>query len=102
MYMQTAVDQYYKERTTMAQTRENRSHLDHPVFIACPDPPFKTSFFREHGIKKSGEMSRYFWMFPQFKNKFINTPFTGAEMYMNMSYHLGSDWQIYIVSSSDG
>lgn len=46
--MQTAVIQYSKQRTTMANTRESTSHLDPPVFVACPDPPFKTSFFRDH------------------------------------------------------
>ena len=104
MYMQTAVDQYYEEKTTMAQTRKDTSHLIPPVFVACPDPPFKTSFFREHGFKKSGEMERFFWMLPhRWQDKFRNTSATAMEMYMNMSYHLGSDWQIYIMSPvSDG
>ena len=96
MYMHTALEQYYKykESTSMAQTRENTSHLNPPVFVACPDPPFKTSFFREHGINKSSAIERYFWADPFWQNRFGNISSSAAEMYMNMSYHLGSDWQI--------
>ena len=94
MYMQTAVDQYYEEKTTMAQTRKDTSHLIPPVFVACPDPPFKTSFFREHGFKKSGEMRRFFWNDAFFQNRLNNISLTEEEMYMKMSYHLGSDWRI--------
>ena len=94
MYMHTAVDQYYKEKTTMAQTRINTSHLDPPVIVACADPPFKTSFFKEHGFNKTGEMRKYFWMYRMWKNKLKKTFSTEEEMYMKMSYHLGSDWRI--------
>ena len=62
--------------------------------MACPDPPFKTSFFREHGFKKSGEMRRFFWNDAMFTNRLNNTSLTEEEMYMKMSYHLGSDWRI--------
>ena len=101
MYMDTALEQYYKykESTTMAQTQENSSHSNPPVFVACPDPPFKTSFFREHGLNKSSAIERYFWMSSFWQNKFGSISSNAAEMYMNMSYQLGSDWQIYIVSS---
>ena len=96
MYMHTALEQYYKykESTSMAHTRENTSHLNPPVFVACPDPPFKTSFFREHGINKSSSIERYFWMASFWQNKFGNISSSAAEMYMNMSYHLGLDWKI--------
>ena len=94
MYMHTAVDQYYEEKTTMAQTRINTSSLDPPVFVACPDPPFKTSFFKELGFNKTGEMRKYFWMYRMWKNKLKKTFSTEEEMYMKMSYHLGSDWRI--------
>ena len=94
MYMQTAVDQYYKEKTTMAQYRINMSHLNPPVIVACADPPFKTSFFKEHGFNKTGEIRKYFWMFRYWKNKLKTTFSTEEEMYMKMSYHLGSDWRI--------
>ena len=105
MYMHSALEQYYKykESTTMAQTQKNSSHSNSPVFVACPDPPFKTSFFRKHGFNKSSAMERYFWMALFWQNKFRSISSTAAEMYMNMSYHLGSDWQIYIMSPvSDG
>ena len=103
MYMRIALEQYdkYKESTSMVQTRENTSHLNPPVFVACPDPPFKTSFFREHGLNKSSAIERYFWLNPLWQNRFGNISSTAAEMYMNMSYHLGLDWQIYIVTSLD-
>ena len=97
MYMQTAVDQYYEEKTTMAQTRINTSSLDPPVFVACPDPPFKTSFFKEQGFNKTGEMRKYFWMYQYWRNKLKKLKkniSTEEEMYVKMSYHLGSDWRI--------
>ena len=94
MYMHTAVDQYYEEKTTMAQTRINTSHVNYPVFVAFPDPPFKTSFFKELGFNKTGEMRKYFWMYRMWKNKLKKTFSTEEEMYMKMSYHLGSDWRI--------
>ena len=93
MYMQTAVDQYYEEKTTVAQTRINTSNLDPPVIVACPDPPFKTSFFKELGFNKTGEMRKYFWIYRYWKKLKKNFS-TEEEMYMKMSYHLGSDWRI--------
>ena len=93
MYMHTAVDQYYKEKTTMAQTRIDMSHLNPPVIVACADPPFKTSFFKELGFNKTGEMRKYFWIYRYWKKLKKNFS-TDEEMYMKMSYHLGSDWRI--------
>ena len=93
MYMHTAVDQYYEEKTTMAQTRINTSNLDPPVIVACADPPFKTSFFKEHGFNKTGEIRKYFWMY-RYWNRLKKSFSTEEEMYMKMSYHLGSDWRI--------
>ena len=93
MYMHTAVDQYYKEKTTMAQTRIDMSHLNPPVIVACADPPFKTSFFKEHGFNKTGEIRKYFWMY-RYWNRLKKSFSTEEEMYMKMSYHLGSDWRI--------
>ena len=93
MYMHTAVDQYYKEKTTMAQTRIDMSHLNPPVIVACADPPFKTSFFKEHGFNKTGEIRKYFWMY-RYWNRLKKSFSTEEEMYMKMSYHLGSDWLI--------
>ena len=94
MYMHTAVDQYYKEKTTMAQTRINTSHVNPPVIVACADPPFKTSFFKELGFNKTGEMRKYFWIYQMWKNKLRKTFPTEEEMFMKMSYHLGTDWRI--------
>ena len=94
MYIHTAVDQYYEEKTTVAQTRINTSYLDPPVIVLCPDPPFKASFFKQQGFNKTGEMRKYFWMYQYWKNKLKKTISTEEEMYMKMSYHLGSDWRI--------
>ena len=94
MYIHTAVDQYYEEKTTVAQTRINTSNLDPPVIVACPDPPFKAPFFKQQGFNKTGEMRKYFWMYQYWKNKLKKTISTEEEMYMKMSYHLGSDWRI--------
>ena len=53
-YMKTAIEQVTKGSTTMSQTPKDLSKLEPPIFILCPDPPFKPSFFKKHGIRSLG------------------------------------------------
>ena len=65
-----------------------------PVMIMCPEPGFKSSFFDKHGMDKAAK--NFFWNFgvgvgkKKFENKFMAA-------YMNMSYTLGTEYNIAIV-----
>ena len=74
LYMKPALKQYLKGSKTIAQTRENKDQPNPPpVLIVCSYPPFKNSFFKNHGLDGIGA-EKYFWKVPQhwemFKNSF--------------------------------
>jgi hypothetical protein len=98
MYMKTAIEQFTKGRTTISQTPKNLSKLKPPIFIFCPDPSFKHSFFKSHDIKSLG-IEKYFWMdttlTDYLTNKFENH--SALDLYMKMSHQYGSDWKILIL-----
>lgn len=54
--MKSALTEFFKCRTTIAQSQE-LVDPDDPVLVACPYPPFKPSFFKEQGIG----FHPYFW-----------------------------------------
>ena len=60
--METALDQFTKGSTTIVQSKI-QLEPEPPVLIVCPDPPFKTSFFQDHGLckKEYPGISAYFW-----------------------------------------
>ena len=94
MYMEPALGQYEKKSTTIAQKRENLTQIEMPVLVLCPDPPFKKSFFKQFGKKKNLGAERYFWSFDIHMQMLENYNSSAMDVYMNMSYHLGLDWQI--------
>jgi hypothetical protein len=95
LYMEAALEQYMKKRTIIVQRRENIPRLDSPVFIICTDPPFKPSFFRDQWGRAGGNAGKYFWSYPSpFHQIFENDSITAMDIYMNMSYQLGSDFEI--------
>ena len=94
MFMEKALEQYGNKRTTIAQMQEEITEPESPIFVVCPDPPFKTSYFREIGMNKSVGAEKYFWMLPIHQQIFGNNPPDALDTFMNMSYKLGSDWQI--------
>ena len=51
LYMEKAVENYMKKSTTIVERQEDIIEMKSPVFVLCPDPPFKTSFFR-HNLSK--------------------------------------------------
>ena len=67
-----------------------------PVFVACPDPPFKASFFRANGVNETSGAVKYFWIHPKYKNLLKNNTSIAMDIFMNMTYQLGSEWQIYL------
>ena len=90
--MDTALSQYYEKRTTMAESIKQVSQLDYPVLIFCPDPGFKPSFFKDIKNKMTG-MEKYLWKF-KWQKKTLENVSSIPEVYMNMSYKLGEDWNI--------
>ena len=95
LYMEPALKQYLKGSKTIAQTRENKDQPNPPpVLIVCPYPPYKTSFFKNHGLDGIGA-EKYFWKVPQHWEMFKNSSHTAMDIYMNMSYKLGMDWQMH-------
>ena len=76
VYMELAIVQYGKNRTTIVQMREDIKEFDSPIFVACPDPPFKSSFFKNIGINSSGA-EKYFWAMPMYQ-KMIENPTSSA------------------------
>ena len=98
MYMKTAIEQFAKGSTTISQTPKNLSKLETPIFIFCPDPSFKHSFFKSHNIRSLGT-EKYFWMESTFTNYLINKfeNHSALDLYMNMSHQYGSDWKILLL-----
>ena len=94
MYMEPALKQYHKKDKTIAQKRENIAHPESPVLVLCPDPPFKASFFEQFGENKTPGSEKYFWVAPAHWQTVENYTSTAMDVYMNMSYQLGSDWNI--------
>ena len=92
--MRTAIEQFTKASTTISQTPKILSKLKAPIFMLCPDPPFKLSFFKNHSVRSLG-VEKYFWLFPQSQKNFEHH--LAPDIYMEMSYHLGSDWKILII-----
>ena len=100
LYMAPALKQYLKGSKTIAYTRESYNQPQSPpVLILCPYPPFKTSFFEDHGMDKSVGAEKYFWKSPHHWQNFKNYSHTAMDIYMNMSYKLEMDWQMHLFRS---
>ena len=95
-YMEKAVENYRKSSTTIVQRQEEIYDPKSPVFVICPDPPFKTSFFRDLGVSNAKAADKYFWVHSMFWDVFENNSFNAMEAYMNMSYKLELDWNIFL------
>ena len=58
----------------------------------------KLLIWKEHGLNKSSSIERFFWVLATnrqwYEKKFPD--YNAIETYMNMSYKLGSDWQILL------
>ena len=93
MYMRTAIEQFTKASTTISQTPKTLPKLESPIFIFCPDPPFKLSFFKSHSVTSLG-IEKYFWMVKHNLKRFENN--SAPDIYKKMSHHLGSDWKMIV------
>ena len=93
--MRPTLTDFVKGRTTMAQSQE-AENPDDPVLVICPEPPFKPSFFKEQEIGFNPQ----FWKKgrPQFKSvrKKLENDTSMMNLFKNMSYKLGTDWNIWM------
>ena len=92
--MKTAIEQFTKGSTTIAQTPETLPKLEPPIFIFCPDPPFKPSFFKNHGVRSLGVV-KYFWFQKYFYRGFETH--SALDLYMKMSHQYGTDWKFLLL-----
>ena len=95
MYMKTAIEQFTKGSTTISQTTKDLPKLEPPIYILCPDPPFKPSFFKNHGIRSIG-VEKWFWFQKYFFKGFENH--SALDLYMKMSHQYGTDWKILLLN----
>ena len=95
--MEKAVENYLKGSTTIVETQENISKPKSPIFMICPDPPFKPSFFTDLEINNTIGAEKYFWVNTIFYGGLLeNFSFTAMDLYMNMSYQLKTDINIFL------
>ena len=96
-YLGEALSQYYEKRTTFAESIKSVDQLDYPVLIFCPNPGFKPSFFEEMKNekieKKYPGVEKFIWKFKYHKRLLENFS-SIPEVYKNMSFELGVDWDI--------
>ena len=96
--MEQALEQYGKKSTTIGQMRQNITEFKSPIYVACVDSPFKASFFRNNGVNDTSGAVKYFWMVLQNYEKLLEkTTYSAMDIYMNMTYQLGSDWNINMI-----
>ena len=95
LYLESALTDFAKGRTTIAQSQEEENP-DQPVLVACPDPPFKPSFFKEQGIG----FNSYFWVKPRETSNKLEEGSSMMNVFMNMSYKLEIDWNISIMNKN--
>ena len=95
-YMKDSLEKYQKGITTMGERQEEIKHDDprfYPIIIICPEPGFKTSYFDERKIPTG--MKKFFWK----NDKYLkNIDDDIVNTYENMSYKLGTDWNIHVWS----
>ena len=103
MYMENALAKYYRGSTTMGERIEEIENQIWPVVILCPEPGFKPSFFKSHGLAElsveTAGIEKYFWMKHQYRAMFENET-SMPELFQNMSYILVQDLNIIIYSFS--
>ena len=94
MYFEPALKIYDKKSTTISQKREYINQPEPPILVLCPDPPFKKSFFEQFGKKKIMGAHKFFWSLYNHWQMLENYNHTALDIYTNMSYQLGLDWNI--------
>ena len=95
--MEQALEQYGKKSTTIGQMRQNIKDIKSPIYVACVDPPFKASFFKNNGVNETSGGVKYFWTVKAYQTWLENTTKSAMDIYMDMTYQLGLDWDISLI-----
>ena len=95
-YMEEAVSNYTKKQTTIVQGKEDIDEIKSPVFVICPDPPYKPSFFRGNGRNDTEAADKFFWALPYYSDWFDENTFIAKDFYEKMTYQLESDLLLYM------
>ena len=95
--MEQALEQYGKKSTTIGQMRQNIKKFKSPIYVACVDPPFKASFFKNNGVNETSGGVKYFWTVKAYQTWLENTTKSAMDIYMDMTYQLGLDWHISLI-----
>ena len=100
LYMDKAIQQFQRGKTTMAESIDVADEPQYPVFIICPQPGFKLSSFEDMRNKSecvsgSTGIEKYLWKQKCFRGILKNVS-SIPDTYMNMSYNLGEDWKIQV------
>ena len=105
LYMDSAIKQYKRGRTTMAESITEADELQYPVFIICPQLGFKLSSFEDMINKSkcasSTGIEKYLWKQKCHRGVLENAS-SIPDTYMNMSYNLGEDWKIQVMLVNNG
>ena len=89
--MEEAVRNFTKKQTTIVQGKEDINEIESPVFVICPDPPYKPSFFRDHGRNNTEAADKFFWVHPYYSDWFDEDSFIAKDIFEKMTYQLESD-----------
>lgn len=104
LYMKPALEQYYRGSITMGERNEMVDEIDYPVFIICPQPGFKQSFYKDpaNNINKSIPVGyrNVVWKYKMYRNVLLKDVTDIPTFYKKMSYVLGVDWKMTIMDDS--
>ena len=105
LYMDKAIKQFQRGKTTMAESIDVANEPQYPVFIICPQPGFKLSSFENMRNKSecvsSTGIEKYLWKQKCYRGILRNVS-SIPDTYMNMSYSLGEDWNIQVILLING
>ena len=76
--------------------------MDYPVFIVCPKPGFKKSFFEnsEPKIRNIMRVKDNVWKWVKYRNILLENVTSISNLYDEMSYELGVHWRLSILDDS--
>ena len=78
----------------MAESIKLAKKLEYPILVFCPEPGFKQSFFKEMKRNIVPGTETFLWnYFSGYKNVLENGS-SIPDVYKNMSFELGVDWDI--------
>ena len=77
----------------MAESIKEAKELDYPIFVFCPEPGFKPSFFKKMKWNEPAGAEKFIWKYSGY-TKFLQNVSSFPDVYKNMSYVYGVDWTI--------